>query len=128
VSACHYCNAQVLWVVLDTGARMPVEPIATPKGNVAVLRTSAGLVGYVIARHKPLSEGYDTYMPHKAVCKPEKGTIAAKDRPPSLFDEPADVMARHREVDGRCPLCGTVWPCAAWVTAREDFDAEEETR
>jgi hypothetical protein len=87
VSNCHYCNAVIRWVHLDTGSNIPVEPIQTERGNVAAAATSGGqLQGYVVSAAKPLRAEFDTFMPHKARCRPERGRIAAEDRPMSLFD------------------------------------------
>jgi hypothetical protein len=39
------------------------------------------------------------------------------------YPTPDDIMDEHREVDGVCVIDGIRWPCAAWVDAREAWDA-----
>lgn len=35
------------------------------------------------------------------------------------------ILAEHRKDDsGRCVLCGTLWPCLVWVSAREESDRD----
>jgi len=86
---CNNCHATILFVRLDTGKAIPVDPIAYPdRGNVAARRNSTGdLVGYVISREKPLLDEYQRYMPHFKTCKPDKPRVPASQRAPNLFEE-----------------------------------------
>lgn len=84
---CDRCHGVIKFVRLDTGKPIPVEPHPFPdRGNVAAHLEGKTLVGYVISRDKPLQAGYDTYVPHYAVCKPDRPLIPASQRPPALFD------------------------------------------
>ena len=85
---CRYCHGTIIFVRLDSGKPIPVEPIPSPdKGNVAAQRLPSGrLTGYVISRDKPLREGFERYLPHQANCKPDKPRATATKRAASLFD------------------------------------------
>ena len=84
---CRDCFATILFVKLDTGRPIPVDPIPLPdKGNVAASKTPSGkLVGHVISRTKPLQDHQERYMPHHASCKPERPKLYASERTPNLF-------------------------------------------
>lgn len=89
MTICHDCHAQIRFVRLDTGRPIPIDPIPYPdKGNVAAKPQGTTLVGYVISKAKPLKAGYETYMPHRASCRPDKPRVHAEDRTPTLFDPP----------------------------------------
>jgi hypothetical protein len=87
VSTCRFCFATIKFVRLDSGKPIPVDPIPFPdRGNVAARLVGHTLEGYVISQAKPLKPGFQTYVPHKAACKPEKPRVSAADRTPALFD------------------------------------------
>ena len=86
---CMYCHALIVFVKLDTGRPIPVEPVPYPdKGNVAAIRNkrTGVLTGYVISQTKPLLDGYERFMPHRATCHPEKPRVTAPNRAATLFD------------------------------------------
>lgn len=88
LSECRDCGLPAVWIELDTGSRMLLDPVPLdrndPRGNVAarVLGTGPGrrLHGWVIARDKPLAEYMLLMRPHVATCT---------DRPRP--DRPADA-------------------------------------
>lgn len=97
MSSCRFCEARILFVRLDTGKAIPVNPIPDPGGNVAADWQGTALVGFVLSREKPLREGFHTYRPHKADCHPDKPRVP---RPDSLFDtagpEPTSATSPRR--------------------------------
>lgn len=97
MTRCTDCYAEILFVQLDTGSRIPVNQIPDPAGNVAAHRPQPGaaLVGFVVARDHHADPDRDRiYMPHKATCKSEeeRPRVGRKDRAPSLFDD-TDMVA-----------------------------------
>lgn len=84
---CRYCLATIRFVKLDTGASIPVDPIAQPdRGTVAAKVQGRDLAGYVMSQTKPLQPGYSRYVVHRASCKPDKPKVTADQRAASLFD------------------------------------------
>lgn len=83
---CRRCEAQILFVRLDTGRSIPVEPIPDPTGNVAARRDAGFLVGHVVAKDHPVEDGQQLYRTHFAACDPDKPLVTASQRKTSLFD------------------------------------------
>lgn len=83
---CRRCEAQMLFVRLDTGRSIPVDPIPDPTGNVAARRDGRGLVGHVVSKDHPVEDGQQLYRPHIAACDPDKPLVTASQRKASLFD------------------------------------------
>ncbi len=84
--SCPRCQARVLWVVLPSGKRMPVDDVVDPAGTVAVMRDGRGThVGRVVTRELPVLPIERAHVTHFATCTP---TIAHRDV----------VSAHHRAV------------------------------
>jgi hypothetical protein len=93
------CRAQVLWVTLATGGRMPVDVAADPEGTVAIYRDAAGRwVGRVLkAGEEPLA--YEKrHVTHFATCAAKKLQDAHRQAVKAL---PANVIPLDRARHGR---------------------------
>ena len=42
MSTCRRCHAEIVWATTDTGRPMPLDPLPTTDGNLAVHRDLAG--------------------------------------------------------------------------------------
>lgn len=83
MSTCRSCGRPILFVRLDTGNAMPVDPGRNRLGNVAVRQSrKGGLVGRVITTEDPRTGEEVLMMPHFATCRPR--TTKPKP-PPGLF-------------------------------------------
>lgn len=74
------CRADILWLVLDTGKRMPVDAAPNDDGNVAAMRNVTGTwLGHVLRAGEAPTPGERKYMPHFATCQAhiERQTDAA---------------------------------------------------
>lgn len=86
-SVCRFCHATIKFVKLDSGKPIPIEPHPFPdRGTVAARLVAGRLEGYVTSAAKPLLPGYDTYVVHRANCKPDTPRVAPSERAASLFD------------------------------------------
>lgn len=96
------CRADVLWLVLDTGKRMPVDAKPNDDGNVAAMRDASGnWYGHVLRAGETPTPGERRYMPHFATCEAHKARqadIAARKREDRLVDAAPNV---HRMGDRR---------------------------
>lgn len=64
---CRGCDAEIRWVTLTTGKKMPLDPSPGPGGNVLV----DGPVGAVLGRaalEEARSKGTLLYRPHFDAC------------------------------------------------------------
>lgn len=87
---CDRCDGMIVFVKLDTGGTMPVDPVPVPDGNVAAKRwPDKKLRGHVISAARPLDDGQQRYRPHFASCEPTEPLVPASQRAPGLFDEEA---------------------------------------
>ena len=86
---CSECCNPILFVLLNTGKRIPVDPMPNPRGNVAAMRIGHNLHGFVLsATHPDHRAPYVLHMPHHATCPERPGPKAAKparEPDPSLF-------------------------------------------
>jgi len=86
---CRDCADPIVFVSLDTGSRIPVQPRPNPAGNVAARPTAGRLYGYVVAAAKPLRPGYELRLPHAAVCRSRpRREPAATPQPAPEPDQP----------------------------------------
>lgn len=86
MSQCRHCYGPIRFVTLDSGKPIPVEPHpAVDRGTVAAQMRGRRLVGYVISQAKPLLPGFQTFVVHRARCKPDAPRVPASQRPASLF-------------------------------------------
>ena len=85
---CSECCNPILFVILNTGKRIPVDPMPNPRGNVAARRIGNNLHGHVIGNALAVEPPYLAHMPHAATCPDRKGPQATKTSPepdPLLF-------------------------------------------
>lgn len=84
---CQECCNPILFVLLNTGKRIPVDPIPNPRGNVAAMRIGNNLHGHVIANNTTPNDRFTLHMPHHATCPDRPGPEPKKPRDPdpSLF-------------------------------------------
>ena len=84
---CKECANPIVFARLDTGKLIPLDPMPTGRGNVAVMKIGNQLHGYVISAAHPFQDArYQRAMPHAATCPDRKGPEKAKPEPdPSLF-------------------------------------------
>lgn len=81
---CNECCNPILFVQLDTGKRIPVDPMPNTRGNVAAMRIGNNLHGYVVQRGVlTISDRYTLHMPHAATCPERPGPAAPKTSPDS---------------------------------------------
>lgn len=88
MALCKACGAYMLWVKLDSGKPIPVDPDPLPddRGAVAAKTLDSGvLVGYVRSQRRPLKAGYWTYTPHHSTCPNWKPRPA---EPPATQPDP----------------------------------------
>lgn len=89
MSECRACAAPIVWCLLDTGKRIPLNPLPDEKrGNVACHIAGGNLHGFVISRdHRPGPLDPLRMVPHHATCEEHqrttKSTPAEPD--PALF-------------------------------------------
>ena len=98
MSACRKCGKAIVFAVVDNKegkppSRMPLDPVPTADGNVAVNRDVTGrLIGHVLSKgEEPL--GYQRlFMPHFATCeKRETPPPAETPSNPGAKQEPSGV-------------------------------------
>lgn len=66
MSACRSCHAEVVWVVLTTGRRMPLDPAPVERGTVVLDRPDN--LGRVVPASAEVPEGTPRFAPHFATC------------------------------------------------------------
>lgn len=79
---CRECCDPIVFVQLDTGKRIPCNPIPNERGNVAARVIGHNLHGFVITADKQPGPFYTFRMlPHFATCTERKGPEPAKPVP-----------------------------------------------
>lgn len=72
MSRCRSCNAPVMWTVLPTGRRMPVDPHPVEDGNVKVdtgrYHTSGGHPADVLDSREVAEDDGPLYESHFRTC------------------------------------------------------------
>lgn len=63
---CRSCGAEVSWVVLTTGRKMPLDPAPVANGTVILSKHDGR--GTVIAPGTPMPVGVPRFAPHFATC------------------------------------------------------------
>lgn len=86
LSECRDCADPIVFAQLDTGSRIPLNPLPNGAGNVAVRLVGGALHGYVIADAKPYRPDHDRMMPHAATCR----SRPAREPAPVVQDDEAD--------------------------------------
>ena len=86
---CALCHDPIVWITLDTGSRMPLDPLPLdeldPRGNVAARVIGGRLHGWVISREHPLDPLMLKMRPHAATCPVIRDRQQHRDQHPSLF-------------------------------------------
>lgn len=85
LTECKDCHLPIRFVTLDTGSRLPVNPMPDAHGNVAAHRTGRELFGWVVSRSNPILARMDLFMPHHATCAARQPAPKPAP-PPTLFD------------------------------------------
>ena len=86
LAECRDCGLPIVFVKLDTGKAIPVNPYPdTERGNVAARLLGRNLHGYVISRDHPADPLHLRMIPHAATCEVSKRTTKPPD-PPALFE------------------------------------------
>ena len=68
---CRHCSGPILWVTLDTGKRMPVDPEPDDEGTVAAHRDHRGdWVGHVLTADQRTAGYEQRFVTHFATCAP----------------------------------------------------------
>lgn len=81
---CRRCPASIVFVAMDSGKLMPVDPLPDELGNVVCTRDELGryLHGQVIPAGLPVPDGYVRFMPHFATCaRPEDRSVPEPSNP-----------------------------------------------
>lgn len=82
---CRQCGEPIVFVKLDTGSTMPVNPIPNPDGNVAARLQGRTLVGFVVSRDRLPGGSYPIRLtPHFATCE----VLRAERKPRGPADTP----------------------------------------
>ena len=63
MSTCGTCGAEITWAMTERGARMPLDPMPTPRGNVVY--NDDGTVRILGAA---TSTALPRFLPHWATC------------------------------------------------------------
>ena len=77
MSTCRKCQKTIVFAVVSNRdgrppSRMPLDPVPSEDGNVAVYRDAAGgLVGRVLGKGEKAAGYQRLFMPHFATCKPQ---------------------------------------------------------
>lgn len=69
LSECRDCADPIVFALLDTGSRIPLNPLPDPAGNVAARAVGGRIYGYVVSASKPLRVDHTAMMPHAATCR-----------------------------------------------------------
>lgn len=84
---CQECAVPIVFALLDTGKRIPLNPLPDPKGNVACRIVGGNLRGFVVSRDRLPGAAHPVRMiPHFSTCearKPSPKPAAPAD--PALF-------------------------------------------
>ena len=89
LAECRDCADPIVFAQLDTGSRIPLNPLPHAAGNVAVRLVGGSLYGYVVAGDKPYRPDHDRMMPHAATCRSRpKREAATPDPVPDESDDP----------------------------------------
>lgn len=102
MSACARCSARVVFVRLDTGKAMPIDPTPSLDGTVAVMRNPAGnLIGRVVSKALPLMPYEQLHVTHFASCR----AASPADRRAAGSTNVIDLSAARRDRRGQ----GQLW-------------------
>lgn len=88
---CQHCGQTIAYVLMvDTGKRLPVDPIPVADGNVCARRNGRRLEGYVVTEARPANPapGFRRYAVHFATCpdRPRPGQARKpKPEPPATL-------------------------------------------
>lgn len=89
LTECRDCASPITFATLDTGSRIPLNPLPNAAGNVAVRLVGGALHGYVIADAKPYRPDHDRMMPHAATCRSRPARIPEQRTPSDVeTDDP----------------------------------------
>lgn len=78
---CHDCQGPIVFLRLDTGSVIPLDPMPNQRGNVDAMRIGQQLHGHVISAAKPHEDRYTRMIPHAATCPERKGPAPAQPTP-----------------------------------------------
>lgn len=72
MATCRACQGSITWARTRNGRGMPLDPIATPEGNVQLVATGSAPIFADVLAGERLAEaraaGTVLYMPHHATC------------------------------------------------------------
>lgn len=88
LAECRDCAGPVVWITLDTGSRMMLDPLpldhGDERGNVAGRVVGGRLHGWVVSKAHPIGVHMLRMRPHVATC-PAVPRKSAEALPPTLF-------------------------------------------
>ncbi len=82
MAECRSCHAPIVWAMTDAGKRMPLDPMPTTTGTVALLQGSERRARVLPAAELEAAraEGKTLFTPHWATC-PQAREWKGKARP-----------------------------------------------
>lgn len=91
MSECRDCCDPIVFVLVDTGRRIPCNPLPDDRGNVAARVIGHNLHGFVISKDKAPTQtgpgsGFYPYrmVPHFATCEEQKHNQPKPAPPPDV--------------------------------------------
>lgn len=82
---CAECCDPIVFAILNTGRRIPLNPLPDPRGNVAVRKIGANLHGYVLTKDTTPDPLFLRMMPHFATCEARRNRETAPPADAPLF-------------------------------------------
>lgn len=94
---CGQCRRGVVWVRLDTGGKMPIDPAVDEAGTVAAYRDHTGAaVGYVLKKDQAPDRGHSRYVTHFATCIARQPKPAPAARASSAVPDNVVPLSEYR--------------------------------
>jgi hypothetical protein len=99
---CSRCHARIAFVrMIDTGKGMPVDPIPSLEGTVAVMRSATGdLIGRVVTHALPVLPYEQLHVTHFASCS----AASPGERKRGAGTNVIDLSAARRDRRGQASL------------------------
>ena len=99
-SRCRACGAPIWWGETETGSKMPLDPLARPRGNVIRIPHGRRMVLRVLGQGDLPVVGRPAYQSHYASCPYADQMRRARERRTKHADENGHVSL--------CRVCGRV--------------------